>query len=155
MKNLRHILIIEDNTDDQVLLLRQLKSVQVARPIKVIHDGGKALEYLMNERFKCEDLAAIFLDLNLPTIDGLRLLEAIRSESRFQKVPVIVMTSSNSPEDLEKCRRLGVSYYVSKPVTLAKFAQAFSDTFQDRRAPAKTSCLLRRQTSSLRLGGLR
>ena len=120
--------MIEDNSDDEALLLRQLKKAKIDRHIKVIHDGGKALEYLMDERFKCEDLATIFLDLNLPTIDGLRILEAIRSESRLQKVPVIVMTSSNAPEQLEKCRELGVSAYVNKPVTFSSFAKAFADS---------------------------
>jgi two-component system, response regulator len=133
MKTPRHILMIEDNPDDEALLLRQLKKAELERHIKVIHDGGKALEYLMDERFKCEDLAAIFLDLHLPTIDGLQLLEAIRSESRLEKIPVIVMTSSNAPEEMEKCRELGVSSYVNKPVTFSSFAKAFADTFQDRR----------------------
>jgi CheY-like chemotaxis protein len=128
MKPPRQILMIEDNSDDEALLLRQLKKAKIERHVKVIHDGGKALEYLMDERFKCEDLAAIFLDLNLPTIDGLRILEAIKSESRFQKIPVIVMTSSNSPEVLEKCRELGVSSFVSKPVTFSSFAKAFADS---------------------------
>jgi two-component system, response regulator len=133
MKSPRHILMIEDNPDDEALLLRQLKKAKLERHIKVIHDGGKALEYLMDERFKCEDLAAIFLDLHLPTLDGLRLLEAIRSESRLEKIPVIVMTSSNAPEEMEQCRELGVSAYVNKPVTFSSFAKAFADAFQERR----------------------
>ena len=133
MKTPRHILMIEDNPDDEALLLRQLKKAELERHIKVIHDGGKALEYLMDERFKCEDLAAIFLDLHLPTIDGLRILEAIKSEVRLQNVPVVVMTSSNAPEELEKCHELGVSSYINKPVTFSSFAKAFADTFQNRR----------------------
>ena len=136
MKNPRHILMIEDNSDDEALLLRQLKKAKLERlerHIRVIHDGGKALEYLMDERFKCEDLAAIFLDLRLPTIDGLRILEAIKSEGRLQNVPVVVMTSSNAPEELEKCHELGVSSYINKPVTFSSFAKAFADTFQNRR----------------------
>ena len=133
MKSPRQILMIEDNSDDEALLLRQLKRAKLERHIRVIHDGGKALEYLMDERFKCEDLAAIFLDLRLPTIDGLRILEAIKSEGRLQNVPVVIMTSSNSPEELEKCRELGVSSYINKPVTFSSFAKAFADTFQDRR----------------------
>jgi two-component system, response regulator len=125
--------MIEDNSDDEALLLRQLKKAKLERHIRVIHDGGKALEYLMDERFKCEDLAAIFLDLRLPTIDGLRILEAIKSEGRLQNVPVVVMTSSNAPEELEKCHELGVSSYINKPVTFSSFAKAFADTFQNRR----------------------
>ena len=133
MKSPRQILMIEDNSDDEALLLRQLKKAKLERHIRVIHDGGKALEYLMDERFKCEDLAAIFLDLRLPTIDGLRILEAIKSEGRLLNVPVVVMTSSNAPEELEKCHELGVSSYINKPVTFSSFAKAFADTFQNRR----------------------
>ena len=133
MKSPRQILMIEDNSDDEALLLRQLKKAKLERHIRVIHDGGKALEYLMDERFKCEDLAAIFLDLRLPTIDGLRILEAIKSEGRLQNVPVVVMTSSNAPEELEKCHELGVSSYINKPVTFSSFAKAFADTFQNKR----------------------
>ena len=133
MKSPRQILMIEDNSDDEALLLRQLKKAKLERHIRVIHDGGKALEYLMDERFKCEDLAAIFLDLRLPTIDGLRILEAIKSEVRLQNVPVVVMTSSIAPEELEKCHELGVSSYINKPVTFSSFAKAFADTFQAKR----------------------
>ena len=133
MKSPRQILMIEDNSDDEALLLRQLKKAKLERHIRVIHDGGKALEYLMDERFKCEDLAAIFLDLRLPSIDGLRILEAIKSEGRLQNVPVVVMTSSNAPEELEKCHELGVSSYINKPVTFSSFAKAFADTFQAKR----------------------
>ena len=133
MKSPRQILMIEDNSDDEALLLRQLKKAKLERHIRVIHDGGKALEYLVDERFKCEDLAAIFLDLRLPTIDGLRILEAIKSEGRLQNVPVVVMTSSNAPEELEICHELGVSSYINKPVTFSSFAKAFADTFQNRR----------------------
>jgi two-component system, response regulator len=133
MKSPRQILMIEDNNDDEALLLRQLKKAKLERHIRVIHDGGKALEYLMDERFQCDDLAAIFLDLRLPSIDGLRILEAIKSEGRLQNVPVVVMTSSNSPEELEKCRELGVSSYINKPVTFSSFAKAFADTFQTKR----------------------
>src|ERR1700735_4641505 len=119
MKTPRQILMIEDNRDGKALLLRQLKKAKIERHIKVIHDGGKALEYLLDERFKCEDVAAIFLDLKLPTIDGVSILKAIRSERRLQKVPVIIMTSSNAPEELEKCREFGVSSYLNKPVTFS------------------------------------
>ena len=133
MKSPRQILMIEDNSDDEALLLRQLKKAKLERHIRVIHDGGKALEYLMDERFKCEDLAAIFLDLHLPTIEGLRILEAIKSEGRLQNIPVVVMTSSNSPEELEKFHELGVSSYIYKPVTFSSFAKAFADTFQTKR----------------------
>ncbi len=130
----RRILIIEDNPDDEALLLRQLKKAGLEKHIKVINDGGKAFEYLTNERNRCEGLAAVFLDLKLPTMTGLKILEAIREEARLQNIPIIVMTSSNSPEELERCHELGVSCYVRKPLTFSTFAKAFADSFHAQRA---------------------
>jgi two-component system response regulator len=132
MEKIRQILIIEDNADDQTLLLRQLKKAGLGQHIKVITDGGQALSYLTDTRLICEDLAAIFLDLKLPNVSGLRLLEAIRTEERLNNIPVIVMTSSNSPEDLAECRSLGVYSFVQKPLTFSSFAKAFADTFHAR-----------------------
>lgn len=127
------ILIIEDDSDDEVLLLRQLKKADLEEHVKTIHDGGKALDYLTDERFKTNNLAAIFLDLKLPTVEGIKLLEVIRSDDSLHHLPVIVMTSSNSSQDLSRCRELGVSCYVSKPLTFSSFAKAFADTFHVRR----------------------
>jgi len=134
MSTEKRILIIEDNPDDEILLLRQLKKAQLDRHVRVIHDGEKALSYLTNPRFKAETLAAVFLDLKLPKISGLKILEAIRADDHLQNLPVIVMTSSNSPEDLEQCRKLGTAAFVAKPLTFSSFAKAFADTFHLSRA---------------------
>jgi two-component system response regulator len=136
MTTIRQILIIEDNADDQALLLRQLKKAGLGQHIKVIPDGGEALAFLSDDRFKREELAAIFLDLKLPKISGLRLLEAIRSDEKLLDLPVVVMTSSNAPEDLEECRSLGVYSFVQKPLTFSSFAKAFADTFRARKTCA-------------------
>lgn len=134
MKTPMRILIIEDNTDDAALLHRQLKKAQLSQHIKTLGDGGEALSYITDERFATEDLAAIFLDLHLPKVTGLQISEAIRSEERLMSVPVIVMTSSNSPEELQLCHELGVVCFVSKPLTFSSFAKAFADTFHARRS---------------------
>ena len=130
MATYKRILMIEDDPDDEVLLLRQLRKTQFERHIEVIRDGGEAIEYLTNEGLDPQNLAAVFLDLRLPRVGGLQILEAIRSDSRFRTLPVIVMTSSNSLEELARCRELGVSCYVQKPITFASFAEAFTEAFQ-------------------------
>ncbi len=140
VKSPTRILIIEDNLDDEVLLMRQVKKAQLEEHVKVIRDGGEALDRLTAGGFKVEELSAIFLDLDLPTMDGLTFLEALRKEDRFQNLPVIVMTSSNSPESVERCRELGVAGYVSKPLTFSAFAKAFADCFHSKRN-AQTSRL--------------
>ena len=138
MNNERRILIIEDNPDDEELLMLQLRKAGLERHIQAIHDGRKALEFLTDEQTKCEEVAAVFLDLKLPRVHGLKILEAIRNDERLRNLPVIVMTSSNLPEELEKCRELGVSCYVQKPLTFSSFAKAFADSFHAHRTMAET-----------------
>jgi CheY-like chemotaxis protein len=123
------ILIVEDNPDDEVLLLRELKKAQLGQQIRVIADGNRALNYLTDAKYKCEDLLAVFLKLDLPTGGGIKLLEAIRGADRLKHLPVIVMTSRTDEEELDKCRVLGASAYVSKPVSFSAFVKAIADTF--------------------------
>src|ERR1700733_7961053 len=111
------ILIVEDNSGDDTLLLRQLQKAELGQHIKVIHDGKIAADYLTGIHSSCEELVAIFLDLDIPSMDGLQLLEKVRSHDRTRHLPVIVMTTSDNPETLEQCRKWGVSCYVPKPVT--------------------------------------
>jgi two-component system, response regulator len=126
------ILIVEDNSDDEMLLLRQLKKANLEQHIKVIRDGRKALGYLTEAGANGDHLAAVFLDLRLPAVDGLQVLQAIREDERLRILPVVVMTSSNDPDEMEKCRKLGVSCYVQKPLTFSSFVKAFADVFRAR-----------------------
>jgi two-component system response regulator len=125
------VLVVEDNADDRELLLRQLRKTGMADQVKFISDGKEALLFLTapEPRPADEDLIAIFLDLNLPSLSGLDLLRLLRQNETLQDTPVIVMTSSNNPRDLEECRRLRVTQYVSKPVTFTSFSKAVADVF--------------------------
>ena len=136
MKSLTRILIIEDNPDDEALVLRELKKADMDEHVLVIRDGAKALRFLSAENFASEEFAAVFLDLKLPNVSGLKVLETIRDQERTRALAVIVMTSSNSPEELDRCRQLGVSCYVSKPLTFSSFAKAFADSFQEKQGRA-------------------
>jgi two-component system response regulator len=117
------VLVVEDNADDRELLLRQLRKTGMA--------DQEALLFLTasDQQPADEDLIAIFLDLNLPSLSGLDLLRLLRQNETLQDTPVIVMTSSNNPRDLEECRRLRVTQYVSKPVTFTSFSKAVADVF--------------------------
>jgi CheY-like chemotaxis protein len=123
------ILIVEDDADDEALLMRQLQKAQLHQHVKVIADGKAAVEFLTDNDSRCDELIAVFLDLKLPSISGLHVLEKVRSHDRTRNLPVIVMTSSNAPTDLERCRQLGVSCYVQKPITFATFTKAVADSF--------------------------
>jgi CheY-like chemotaxis protein len=123
------ILIIEDNPDDQDILLWQLRKAGLQQHVKMISDGKEAVEYVLRPDTRCEDIIAVFLDLKLPSLDGLRVLEEIRKGDLTRSLPVIVMTSSNKPSDLEKCQQMGVSSYVQKPVTFEVFQKVIADKF--------------------------
>jgi CheY-like chemotaxis protein len=99
--------------------------------VKFISDGQEALDFLTgaNAESLAEELIAILLDLRLPSLSGLDFLRRLRERGQLQAVPIIVMTSSNDPRDLEECRRLRVTNYVSKPVTFPSFSKAVADVF--------------------------
>jgi CheY-like chemotaxis protein len=130
------VLVVEDNADDRELLLRQLRKAGMADHVKFISDGKEALAFLTSAEPEPQvtPLIALFLDLNLPSLSGLDLLRALRQESRYQATHVVVMTSSNNPKDLEECRRLNVTHYVSKPITFDAFSKAVADVFHLPRA---------------------
>lgn len=125
------VLVVEDNDDDRELLLRQLRKTGMDNHVKFISNGQEALEFLTQPRTVplVDSLIAIFLDLKLPALSGLELLRRLRVHDELQDTPVIVMTSSNDPNDMEECRRLKVTNYVSKPVTFTSFSKAVADVF--------------------------
>jgi two-component system response regulator len=125
--HLTRILVIEDNQDDEALLLRMLKRARLDSHVDVVRDGKQALDHLTHREARIESLMAVFLDLNIPSINGLQLLALIREDDRLRHLPVVVMTSSNSPQDLLECRKLGVMSYIQKPLTLATFTKAIAD----------------------------
>lgn len=131
-QKMTRILVVEDSTDDQELLMRQLRKADLADHIRFIGNGNEALKFLMGP--DADDIAtnlrAIFLDLNLGDMRGIDLLRKVREEEAYVDTPVIVMTSSNDPSDLQDCQRLNVAHYITKPVSLAAFAKAIADTFQ-------------------------
>jgi CheY-like chemotaxis protein len=112
------VLIIEDNDDDSFFLTRQFAKTYFEVTVTVIRDGQEALDYLLDTEAVPE---LIFLDLNLPGLTGIELLERIRQESAIREIPVVVMTGSIEPSDVERCSELGISAYLPKPIDLTTF----------------------------------
>jgi CheY-like chemotaxis protein len=124
------VLVVEDNPLDQELLLRQLRMAHLADNVLFMPDAFKALQWLECSRDSSEsELIAIFLDIRLPGISGIELLQRLRTMPGLENFPVIVMTSSNDPRDMEECKRLKVMGYVEKPVTYNSFSKAVADIF--------------------------
>ena len=119
------ILVVEDNADDSFLLTRQLARAHFEDCVTVIGNGEDAFDYLQHSASPL----AVFLDLRLPGMSGVELLEKIRNDERLRPVPVIVMTCSVDPKDVEECSRLGVTAYLPKPVGLTAFIKTVAHLF--------------------------
>lgn len=120
------ILLVEDNLDDEMLTKMALEKCKVANEIVVARDGQEALDILFGAKNKEEPLAptVILLDLHLPKIDGLEVLQRIRSDERTKLLPVVVLTSSDEEGDRIKSYANGVNSYVCKPVDFTAFTAA-------------------------------
>ena len=122
------ILVVEDDPNDQALLLLQLKKIQMADNVMIVPNAFQALHFIEDTRSSSQwGLVAMFLDLHLPRMSGVELLHRIRKMPEMETFPVIVMTSSNNPQDLEECKKLKVMSYVQKPVTFHSFAWAIAN----------------------------
>ena len=123
------ILLVEDDPNDIELTLRAFKAHHLANRIQVCHDGAEAVDYLFGEgQYKGRNVEitpkVVILDLKLPKVSGLEVLEKIKGDPRTKSVPVVVLTSSAEERDLVDCYRLGVNSYIVKPVDFEKFIEA-------------------------------
>ncbi len=125
----RIILLAEDNPDDEELILRSLKDGNITNHIVVTRDGAEVLDYLFGQgqyasQGDPELPVVILLDLKLPKMSGLEVLERIRAEERTRLVPVVILTSSSQEEDRLSSYKLGANSFVRKPVVFSEFAEA-------------------------------
>lgn len=123
------ILLVEDNPRDEALTLRALKKNHIANEIVVAHDGVEALDYLFGTGTHAgRDLTQmpqlVLLDLNMPKVNGLQVLERIRADERTKRLPVVIFTSSNEEQDMLSSYDLGANSYIRKPVDFVQFLEA-------------------------------
>jgi two-component system response regulator len=126
------ILLVEDNPRDAELMVRALKKRNLANPIFVVEDGAAALDFVFcRGAFAHRDIArlprVILLDIKLPKLNGLEVLEAIKAEERSRAIPVVIVTSSSEDPDIKKAYALGANSYVVKPVDSIAFIEAMSN----------------------------
>src|SRR5215210_7586069 len=125
----RVILLVEDNTSDEALVLRALNKSNIVNEVVIARDGAAALDYLFGTgAYAGRDTNVmpqfILLDLKLPKVDGLQVLQRIRADERTKRLPVVVFTSSSEEEDMIKSYDLGANSYVRKPVDFDQFLEA-------------------------------
>ncbi len=131
MSGLGRILLVEDDPKDVELTLTALEEYNLANEVVVARDGEEALDYLYcRESFKNrtkENPAVLLLDLKLPKVDGLEVLQQIKSDERLKMIPVVVLTSSREERDMVASYKLGVNAYVVKPVDFHEFVNAIKE----------------------------
>lgn len=123
------ILLVEDNPDDEELTIRTLKKHNILNDVVVARDGQEALDYLFGKgKYAGRNTgvmpAVIMLDIKLPKINGLEVLRRIRSDESTKLLPVVILTSSDEEKDLVESYKLGANSYVKKPVHFSEFQKA-------------------------------
>jgi chemotaxis family two-component system response regulator Rcp1 len=120
-----NILLIEDNEGDIRLAQEALKDGKVANDLQVVTDGQEALDYLNNRGQYTDAIRPdfILLDLNLPKINGIEVLEKVKADVELKKIPVIVLTTSEREQDILSAYNLQADCYIKKPVTIDKFLE--------------------------------
>jgi two-component system, response regulator len=127
--NKKLILLVEDNPDDVALTMLAFKKSNILNEVVVAKDGVEALEYLFGTgKYEGRDMnikpQLILLDLKMPKMDGLEVLQRMRSDERTKLLPVVVLTTSSEDKDRIESYKLGANSYIRKPVDFIQFAEA-------------------------------
>ena len=131
MPDLRPILLVEDNPKDLELTLAALAKCQLANDIVIARDGAEAIDYLFatgsHEGRNTGDPAVVLLDLKLPKVDGIEVLERVKNDPLRRQIPIVMLTSSREERDLVRSYTAGVNAFVVKPVDFNAFFEAIQD----------------------------
>ena len=134
------ILLVEDNADDAELTRLALERHQLGSRVVHLTDGAQAIDYLFGEKGSADALEVrfIILDLKLPKVDGIQVLERLKADPRTRSIPVVILSSSNQERDIARSFECGVNSYVVKPVQLDEYMEKVSavgrywDTINER-----------------------
>jgi CheY-like chemotaxis protein len=128
IREIRRILLVEDNPNDIELTLAALEEHRLTNEVVVTRDGGEALDYLFERGAYAGrpggHPAFVLLDLKMPRVDGLEVLRQMKGDPRLRTIPVVMLTSSREERDLVESYRVGVNAYVVKPVDFHEFVEA-------------------------------
>ena len=128
IKNIKNILLVEDDLRDMELTLAALEENHLANKVVVVRDGAEALDYLYRRgEFKTRvagNPVLVLLDLKMPKVNGLEVLKIIKADEQLKIIPVVVLSSSRETPDVVECYQHGVNAYVVKPVDFAEFMKA-------------------------------
>ena len=122
------ILLVEDDDGHARLIERNLRRVNLSNPIERVRDGLEALEYLRNEgafgdRRRFSRPRLVLLDINMPRMDGIEVLERVKADEQLRCLPVIMLTSTDNQAEIDRCYCAGASGYVAKPVNIVSLGE--------------------------------
>jgi CheY-like chemotaxis protein len=122
------ILLVEDDDGHARLIERNLRRVNLCNPIERVRDGLEALEYLRNEgafgdRRRFSRPRLLLLDINMPRMDGIEVLERVKADEQLRCLPVIMLTSTDNQAEIDRCYCAGASGYVAKPVNIVSLGE--------------------------------
>jgi two-component system response regulator len=125
------IILVEDNQDDAALVIRALKKNNLANKLIHLKDGAEALDFIFG-KLADEDAIikapkVILLDLKMPKVNGIEVLEKVKGDPRTKMIPVVILTSSAEDPDIKRCYDLGANSYIVKPVEFDNFSKAVAD----------------------------
>jgi two-component system, response regulator len=126
------ILLIEDNASDAEMTIRALKKKNISNNITHLKDGEEGLDFIFGlGKYEGRDITnqpkIILLDLKMPKVSGIEVLQTLKKDDRTKKIPIVVLTSSKEDPDIKKCYELGVNSYIVKPVGFENFSNAIAD----------------------------
>jgi CheY-like chemotaxis protein len=121
------LVLVEDDPGHARLIERNLRRAHMTHEILTLRDGQAAVDYLFGEGLR-RPLPLLplllLLDLNLPGLSGFQVLERLKADTRTKQIPVICLTTTDNPQDIERCYALGCNVYITKPVAYAQFSEA-------------------------------
>ena len=121
------ILLVEDNANDAELILRGLRKANLANDVRVARDGAEALDFVFSQGGWHAPPRVVILDMNLPKVGGLEVLERLKEDERTKDIPVVMLTSSGEQADVRRAYELGANSYLVKPVDFGDFARVASE----------------------------
>lgn len=125
------LLLVEDNSSDAEMTMRALRKNNIANKVVHVKDGAEAIDYIFaqgnfSDRKIEQAPRVVLLDLKMPKVNGIQVLEKVKSDPRTRRIPVVMLTSSKEDPDIKECYRLGANSYVVKPVKFEAFVEAVS-----------------------------
>lgn len=125
------ILLVEDDPGHAVLIEKNLRRFNLINATIRVEDGRKALDFIFSqgeyERLERPSSILVLLDLELPVVDGYQVLRRIKEDEKARKIPIIILTSTDSPAEVERCYELGCNVFITKPVDYQKFTEAIGN----------------------------